>query len=383
MAETEFDKCPRCSSRVTNRTECESCGIIFEKYLQAEARNRAEAERIVTVQAGSGSHRIGILAGLVLVAAIAAAAYLAGRLHSSPEKAEAPPPDISRSGTGVMESPPQGWPPAGTGKSPGKPSHEESIQMALRATVSVRTSWGSMGSGFFMGEHEVVTNRHVVVFDEARFDDLKARVERNRKMIDLESAKINEWKRRVTQMPGGPARSQLELLIQSRETELDKYMSAQRSDEERLAKIKDERNAQDIRIVTGDNKEYPVDNIYTSASHDLALLIVRSVTSQYLRQPTGGDRLEQGQAVYAIGSPMGLTNTVTSGIFSAYRKKTNSEETYLQINASINPGNSGGPLIDDRGNVIGVNTMVLANAEGIGFAIPIEAVLADFSHLLH
>jgi S1-C subfamily serine protease len=87
----------------------------------------------------------------------------------------------------------------------------------------------------------------------------------------------------------------------------------------------------------------------------------------------------QGQVVYAIGSPMGLNNTVTSGIFSAYRKKVGTDEIYLQTDAAINPGNSGGPLVDARGDVLGVNTMILSNTEGIGLAIPIEVVLEEFS----
>ena len=73
-----------------------------------------------------------------------------------------------------------------------------------------------------------------------------------------------------------------------------------------------------------------------------------------------------------------MRNTVTSGIFSGYRKAAGNDDIYLQIDAPINPGNSGGPLIDGHGNVYGVNTMILTNTEGLGFAIPIEAVFDDF-----
>jgi S1-C subfamily serine protease len=156
-------------------------------------------------------------------------------------------------------------------------------------------------------------------------------------------------------------------------------LSTQRNDEEKLAKIMDQKYSQDVKIVTADNKEYSVDSIITSANHDLALLKVYSISGQVLKRNTKEQPLEQGQVVYTIGSPLGLSNTVTSGIFSAYRKKVNSDETYLQIDAAINPGNSGGPLIDKQGNVLGVNTMVLTQAEGIGFAIPIEVVFEDFS----
>lgn len=86
------------------------------------------------------------------------------------------------------------------------------------------------------------------------------------------------------------------------------------------------------------------------------------------------DQLKPGIGVIAIGNPLGLDNTVTSGILSATGRSINSEQrvAYLQTDAAINPGNSGGPLLDSAGRVIGVNTAVIQGAEGIGFAIPIN-----------
>jgi S1-C subfamily serine protease len=174
----------------------------------------------------------------------------------------------------------------------------------------------------------------------------------------------------------------LELIIQGKEDEVNKALPIQRKNEERVAKLTDQKYSQDLKIVTADNKEYSVDIIIPSATHDLALLKVDSISGQILKRNTKEQRLEQGQVVYTIGSPFGLSNTVTSGVFSAYRKRANSDETYLQIDAAINPGNSGGPLIDKQGNVLGVNTMILTHAEGIGFAIPIDVVFEDFSNSL-
>ncbi len=81
-----------------------------------------------------------------------------------------------------------------------------------------------------------------------------------------------------------------------------------------------------------------------------------------------------GTPVYAQGSPLGLKGSVTSGVLSAVRKD------FLQTNAEIYPGNSGGPLITADGKVIGVNTMkmITDKFEGLGFAIPIARVLAEF-----
>ena len=88
--------------------------------------------------------------------------------------------------------------------------------------------------------------------------------------------------------------------------------------------------------------------------------------------------LAPGQWAIAIGNPLGLDNTVTAGIISALGRSSNQvgipekRVQFIQTDAAINPGNSGGPLLNDRGEVIGMNTAIRANAQGLGFAIPIE-----------
>jgi serine protease Do len=92
------------------------------------------------------------------------------------------------------------------------------------------------------------------------------------------------------------------------------------------------------------------------------------------------DVLQPGEAVIAIGNPLGLNNTVTSGIISATGRSSNDigasdkRVDYLQTDAAINPGNSGGPLLNARGQVIGMNTAIIRGAQGLGFAIPINTV---------
>ncbi|GMH77976.1 hypothetical protein TrST_g7847 [Triparma strigata] len=112
---------------------------------------------------------------------------------------------------------------------------------------------------------------------------------------------------------------------------------------------------------------------------DLAVLRIETkdkLPSVELKVNTGA--LKTGSWCVAIGNPIGLDNTVTVGIISSlfrtasevgcYDKKT----TFIQTDAAINPGNSGGPLVDISGNVVGINTCIRANAEGIGFAIPVD-----------
>jgi S1-C subfamily serine protease len=129
--------------------------------------------------------------------------------------------------------------------------------------------------------------------------------------------------------------------------------------------------------------------IGTDKVHDLALL---QVDAPNLAPVTLADSsgLSVGQKVYAIGNPFGLSGTMTRGIISSIRSIRGAEgapiEDAIQTDAAINPGNSGGPLLNSRGEVIGINTMIASNganqSSGIGFAIPIntaKAVLTDLT----
>ena len=99
----------------------------------------------------------------------------------------------------------------------------------------------------------------------------------------------------------------------------------------------------------------------------------------------GATKLSPGQWAIAIGNPLGLDHTVTAGIISALGRSSSEvgipdkRVRFIQTDAAINPGNSGGPLLNDRGEVIGINTAIRANAQGLGFAIPIETarMIAD------
>lgn len=93
------------------------------------------------------------------------------------------------------------------------------------------------------------------------------------------------------------------------------------------------------------------------------------------------EELTPGQWAIAIGNPLGLDNTVTAGIISALGRSSSQigipdkRVQFIQTDAAINPGNSGGPLLNDRGEVVGINTAIRADAQGLGFAIPIETAL--------
>jgi serine protease Do len=114
---------------------------------------------------------------------------------------------------------------------------------------------------------------------------------------------------------------------------------------------------------------------------DLALLKIEDKNApKFVSVPLGeSDELGVGERVFAIGSPLGLERTVTEGIVST-KTRPMQGELYLQTTTQINPGNSGGPLFDLRGAVVGVTNMKIAFGEGLGFAIPVDAVKNFLNH---
>jgi len=133
-------------------------------------------------------------------------------------------------------------------------------------------------------------------------------------------------------------------------------------------------DAQQILVHLNDGREVTGRVVGTNAKFDVALV---QVPVQGLKSAPMGDssHIRVGQWAIAIGSPFGLEKTMTVGIISATGRRGLGKGTYgdfMQTDASINPGNSGGPLLDIDGRVVGINTMIAAQAQGIGFAIPIN-----------
>ena len=115
--------------------------------------------------------------------------------------------------------------------------------------------------------------------------------------------------------------------------------------------------------------------------HDLALLKIEDKDAPKFKYVTLGnsDALNVGDAVFAIGSPLGLERTVTQGILSTKTRELEGN-LYLQTSTQINPGNSGGPLFNLAGEVVGVTNMKITFGEGLGFAIPVELVKNFLDH---
>lgn len=127
-----------------------------------------------------------------------------------------------------------------------------------------------------------------------------------------------------------------------------------------------------VKLKTGE--EYDAEIVGRDSKTDLALIrIAPEKALPYIRMGDS-DALKVGEWVMAIGSPFGLEQTVTAGIVSAKGRVIGSGDydDFIQTDASINPGNSGGPLINLEGEVVGINTAIVASGQGIGFAIPVN-----------
>ncbi|OGK18298.1 hypothetical protein A3G67_03315 [Candidatus Roizmanbacteria bacterium RIFCSPLOWO2_12_FULL_40_12] len=138
------------------------------------------------------------------------------------------------------------------------------------------------------------------------------------------------------------------------------------------------------KVLTNDKKTYNVEKIYRDPLNDLAIL---KINAKNLKALSLGDSkaLKLGQLAIAVGTPLGeFTNTVTTGIvsglgrgitagspFEGYVEKL---DNVIQTDAAVNPGNSGGPLLNSKGQVIGVNVAIAEGGQNIGFAIPVNVV---------
>ncbi len=152
-------------------------------------------------------------------------------------------------------------------------------------------------------------------------------------------------------------------------------------------------NAQRIEVKLSNQKTYKAVVLDADRAHDLALLQISNAPDLEPVTLADSKSLVVGQQVYAVGNPFGFSGTMTRGIISALRSVQLPNgmkiDNAIQTDASVNPGNSGGPLLNSRGEVIGITTMIASNpnggaeqSAGIGFAIPIntaKAVLDDIA----
>ena len=372
-------QCPKCGHEQDDAVRCASCGVYFAKLEQqqklAEARQRPE------VVPQPDERRFG--PGTLILTAILAgvSVYALTRWHAGTPGSVAPPsPGLDGSADRGAPSSNESTPQAPSTTEPGASSGINPIEAARRATVFIKTGWG-LGAGFIVDDEcHVVTNRHVVETDGSRVatrivDDPDMRSKMASAQQQLQAA-IYRDQRLLTALAGEPGMNTERLRLQSQIdtmqqelADLPGYVS------QKITSAVDDAAHTGFTAILVDGTQYSGLHAQASDDRDLALFQLPAARCAHVAigRSTG---LQVGARLYTVGNPAGLAYTVTSGIFSGERRQ--GAQRLLQTDAPINPGNSGGPLLDESGAVIGVNTLVLRGAEGIGFAIPIEDVLEEF-----
>ena len=127
-----------------------------------------------------------------------------------------------------------------------------------------------------------------------------------------------------------------------------------------------------IAIATYDGTEYAASLLGINEDEDIAVLVIENATFPYLMM-ANLSAVKIGDDIYTIGAPKGMAYTLTKGTISA-KERIIREKSYIQIDAAINEGNSGGPLLNDSGEVLGMNTLKMTDSEGIGLSIPTDRI---------
>ncbi|HUE48570.1 MAG TPA: trypsin-like peptidase domain-containing protein [Steroidobacteraceae bacterium] len=379
--------CPKCGHQQADTIKCASCGIYFAKFAQQQAliASRADAPPDELPESGFGWRALALTA----IVSTALAWYVLRGHATSPATPALP--ASAASGAAQSAAAPA---PSAAGSLPQALRGLEAqlarnfparnaIETARNATVFIKTGWG-MGSGFIIdADCHVVTNRHVVETDGARVANMAVSSTEMRTRIAIAEQQLRaniiqqlQLRRALAGQPG----TNLQVI------EIDDRIQAMK---EELADLPARVNHAISDKVEGSGRSgftaIVVDGTEFSSLHaqyadnrDLAIFQLPAEHCPHL-EPGNSGTLAQGERLYTIGNPSGLAYSVTSGIFSGNRGA--GQERFLQTDAPINPGNSGGPLIRENGEVVGINTLVLQGAQGIGFAIPIEAVYQEFLQL--
>lgn len=142
-----------------------------------------------------------------------------------------------------------------------------------------------------------------------------------------------------------------------------------------------------ISVALNDNREFQAAIVGMDPDSDLAVLKIKTDQPLPAIQMGNSDEIMIGESVIAIGNPFGFSHTVTTGVISAVNRSIKTADRifheFIQTDASINPGNSGGPLLNINGELIGINTAIFAQAQGIGFAIPINRAKRIITDLIN
>ena len=280
------------------------------------------------------------------------------------------------------------------------------IEKASLSTVTIKTSIGQ-GSGFFINENGyILTNKHVLRVDETQMKKTEEFIAQADNRIEDDEAAIAEAENRLRRMrsdlddykasidrmtdPNAQIIAMQKYRRQSAQYDFDEAQLRKQKNEseEKISKYRQEKGEftkkarmakhdRQFIVILKDKTELEANLVSVSNDYDLALLKIDGCKSPYI-QSGAQKEITQGMGVFAIGSPLGVVDSVSSGVLSGY------DNDYIRTDAKIYPGNSGGPLITADGKVIGINTLKLITQkfEGIGFAIPVRSAFQEFNKYL-
>lgn len=283
------------------------------------------------------------------------------------------------------------------------------IERATLAVVKVESKLGS-GSGFFISDNGyLVTNHHVVrptdykhwQAQAQKFENVEQALDDAERRLAVKAARLEKMRRELDQYKASISRySEREKNLANSELSIyqERYDDMRRDYDKADRKLKaDKRNfsskrydfnsltnsakfATTFTIILKSGDKLTARLVKESKAEDLALLKVDGYATPYLEFSERS--AQQGMRVYAIGSPLGMKDFVTSGIITGRRNGK------IVTDSQILPGNSGGPLVDEEGRVIGVNTQKVFNtdalkAEGFGLTVPVKIVRQQFADQLN
>ncbi len=379
-------QCPNCGFEQDQTDICQACGLVFAKYARRQEMLQNMDPAPARPAKGGVKGKTLLLIGVALAAGLAAGKLFWSQGSKEPTKPQHEMP-------AGEDLPPLAADPGASALVPeaaAEPSSspvprlevdipaDNPIERARDATVFITTPWGS-GSGFFVDDRgHIVTNRHVVDYDRDQLNNLRDQISRLESALKEEKTTLARMEKELEGVKNPDRRQRYSRVLESRKGEYDKYRAVYEKLEEQRRHIMYYSALSDVQVVLADGTEYGISDVVLSDNFDLALLSLQGSPSSSVRSiKPNFDHPGQGAKVFTVGSPSGLRHTVTAGIISSYRDYRNA--VLIQTDAPINPGNSGGPLVDSKGRVIGVNTMIAKDTQGIGFAIAIQHVWDEFS----
>ncbi len=284
------------------------------------------------------------------------------------------------------------------------------ITQVTMAVVAIETPAGS-GSGFFVSDSGyIVTNKHVIrptstkqwqeqqqelELAKDKLDGVKLKLRKEKSRLDEYLKELKEYRKQVSNKSedsseSGIANRDLEAYEKSYKRQLANYnrmFDDYKARKQVIDKQISERNwassltqaSRNFKVFLKDDTELQAQLIHISKKHDLALLQIKGKVTPALL--FNDEKIQQqGKKVFAVGSPLGMRDSVTSGII------TRIDEDFLFTDTQILPGNSGGPLVNEAGEVIGVNTLKLSQTssmqQGFGAAIPVSTIKSEFGDYL-